>query len=85
MTDRERVVVLEEMVRNLQIQVMDLQHCNIFLRQTMENIRSEHGLLLPAQYREELKTEKIYRHKDTVMSAHIRKGEAKLKLSGRGK
>nr|BFD58899.1 hypothetical protein CKG001_10060 [Bdellovibrio sp. CKG001] len=85
MTDGERIETLELMVRDLKIQVTDLQFFNIFLRQTIEDIRREHKIILPHAYRNELDTEREYVHKDAVMSGHIRKHEARLKLPVRGK
>lgn len=80
MTDGERVKTLELMVRDLQIQVTDLHFFNIFLKQTIEDIRREHKLVLSPAYLKELETEREYVQKDAIMSRHIRQSEEKLKL-----
>lgn len=85
MSQKERLRRLEDLAKALKIQVMDLRYENLFLRQTIDDIRQYNRADIPNSLKDETESEKEYRLKDEAISRHIRNQEVLLRLPKRDK
>lgn len=74
----ERELKLEEHIRDLRIQIVELEHQLIFLQQTIDDMRRDHRLSIGSEFRSETASEGEFRERHARMSAHIRNQERSL-------